>query len=121
MTDPRDSYMVRGRGSDNLHAHSMSARWEARLPVVYIFYAEQSHGLQHWMWNSIRLTVRLLYNTTLITNISCATPHDLDGRMARAELHQYEHNRLAPYLSSGMDALSRAWHQHDYGRGGTEA
>jgi hypothetical protein len=36
----------------------MSARWEARLPVVYIFYAEQSHGLQHWMWNSIRLTVR---------------------------------------------------------------
>ena len=50
--------MVRGRGSDNLHAHSMSARWEARLPVVYIFYAEQSHGLQHWMWNSIRLTVR---------------------------------------------------------------
>ena len=27
--------------------------------------------------------VRLPYNTTLITNISCATPHDLDGRMDR--------------------------------------
>ena len=51
----------------------------------------------------MRLTARVNFNSTLITNISCATPHDLVGRIDRIPLHRYEHNRF------GLLSFRQAW------------
>jgi hypothetical protein len=97
-----------------------SASRKQRLPLVYIFFGDVARvGLQHYMWNSLRLSVMHNSSVVLITDIESTTPRDLARRIERLDLKGYRASnrygllsfqnsyRPSPWRTSGRDLYER--------------